>query len=107
CRHIAACHRCRYRLFASGAVTSGVIALVTVAALGSTGLANWWHAPNFLQANPTHSRVTLAYVLGQGPIAYTLEGLQGVAALVVAWRRRAHLEVVFAAGIAGSLAASF
>jgi len=27
--------------------------------------------------------------------------------LVVAWRRRAHLEVVFAAGIAGSLASGF
>jgi hypothetical protein len=94
-------------LFASWAVTGAVIAIITIAALGSTGLANWWHALNFLQSNPTHSHVTWAYVFGQGPIAYALEGLQGVAALVIAWRRRAHLEVVFAAGIAGSLAAGF
>src|SRR6266852_126468 len=97
----------RYRLFASWAVTCAVIASITVAALGSTGLANWWHALSFLQSNSTHSHVTWAYVFGQGPIAYALEGLQGVAALVIAWRRRAHLEVVFAAGIAGSLASGF
>jgi len=97
----------RYRIFASWAVTSSVMALVTVAALGSTGLANWWQALNFLQSNPTHSHVTLAYVFGQGPVAYALEALQGVAALVVAWQRRTNIEVVFAAGIVGSLAASF
>jgi hypothetical protein len=97
----------RYRLFASWAVTGAVIAIITIAALGSTGLANWWHALNFLQSNSTHAHVTWAYVFGQGPIAYALEGLQGMAALVIAWRRRAHLEVVFAAGIAGSLASGF
>jgi len=97
----------RYRLFASWTVTGIVIALVTVAALGSAGLTNWWHALNYLQSNSTHSHVTLAYVFGQGPVAYALEGLQGAAALVVAWRRRTHLEVVFAAGIVGSLASSF
>ena len=97
----------RYRLFASWAVSGGVIALVSVAALGSTGLTNWWHALNYLQSNSTHSHVTIAYVFGQGPVAYALEGLQGVAALVIAWRRRTHLEVVFAAGLVGSLAASF
>jgi hypothetical protein len=97
----------RYRLFASWAVTGAVIALATVAALGTTGLANWWHALNFLQSNPTHSHVTWAYVFGEGPIAYALEGLQGIGALVIAWRRRGHLEVVFAAGIAGSLASGF
>ena len=97
----------RYRLFASWGVSSALIALVTVAALGSAGLANWWHALNYLQSNSTHSHVTWAYVFGQGPIAYALEGLQGVAALVIAWRRRTQLEVVFAAGIVGSLASSF
>ena len=97
----------RYRLFASWAVTGAVIAIITIAALGSTGLANWWHALDFLQSNSTHSRVTWAYVFGQGPYAYALEALQGAFALVIAWRRRAHLEVAFAAGIAGSLAAGF
>src|SRR5260370_2260801 len=97
----------RSRVFASWAVTGAAIAIMTIAALGSTGLANWWHALNFLQSNSTHSHVTWAYVFGQGPIAYALEGLQGGAALAVAWRRRAHLEVVFAAGIAGSLASGF
>src|SRR6266481_8973962 len=48
----------RYRLFASWAVSGGVIALVSVAALGSTGLTNWWHALNYLQSNSTHSHVT-------------------------------------------------
>jgi hypothetical protein len=97
----------RYRMFASWAVTGAVIAIITIAAVGSTGLANWWHALNLLQSNSTHSHVTLAYIFGQGPNAYTLEAIQGVIALVVAWRRRAHVEVVFAAGIAGSLASGF
>src|SRR3989442_463011 len=90
-----------------GKLTLLLVALVSVAALGSTGLTNWWHALNYLQSNSTHSHVTIAYVFGQGPVAYALEGLQGVAALVIAWRRRTHLEVVFAAGLVGSLAASF
>src|SRR5260370_39227235 len=94
-------------MFADMALTCTVIAIITIAALGSTGLGNWWHALNFLQTNSTHSHVTWAYVFGQGPIAYALEGLQGMVALAVAWRRRAHLEVVFAAGIAGSLASGF
>jgi hypothetical protein len=40
-------------------------------------------------------------------LSYALEAVQGVAAIVIARRRRADLNVVFALGILGSLAFAF
>jgi hypothetical protein len=98
----------RYRPFVSWAASSTVIAAVFVIALGPSGLNNWWQALVFGQTDPGQSLYyTPAYLFGSGPVAYVAEGLQGAAALVVARRRRADLNVVFAVGLVGSLAFAF
>jgi hypothetical protein len=97
----------RYRPFLGWAVVSFVLAIAFALTLGGSGLAGWWQALAYGQTDPGQARYTLAYVFGSGPIAYALEALEGVAALVVARRGRADLNVVFAAGIVGSLAFAF
>jgi len=75
--------------------------------LGPAGLNNWWQALVYGQTDTGQSLYTMAYLFGSGPVAYALEALQGAAALVIARRRRDDVNVVFAAGIVGSLALAF
>jgi hypothetical protein len=75
--------------------------------LGPSGLDNWWQALVYGQTDPGQALYTLAYLFGSGPVSYALEALQGAAALIIARRRRDDLNVVFAAGIVGSLAFAF
>jgi hypothetical protein len=65
------------------------------------------HALEYGQTDTGQWHYTLAYVFGTGPLSYGLELLQGAAALVIARRRRADLNVVFALGILGSLVFAF
>jgi hypothetical protein len=97
----------RYRVFLSWAAVSALLAAAFVLALGPPGLSNWWQALVYGQSDPGQSLYTLAYLFGSGPVAYGLEALQGVVALVIARRRRTDLNLVFAAGIVGSLAFAF
>jgi len=97
----------RYRPFISWAFACSVLAVVFVLALGPAGLNNWLHAVEYGQTDPGQSLYTLAYVFGNGPVPYALEAVLGVAALVIARRRRAELNVVFAVGLVGSLAFAF
>jgi Glycosyltransferase family 87 len=97
----------RHRLFLGWAAASGALAVVFALTLGRSGLSLWWQALVYGQSDPGQSLYTLAYLFGSGPVAYALEALQGAAALVIAWRRRDDLNVVFAAGIVGSLALAF
>lgn len=97
----------RVRPVAGWAAGCAVLALATAIALGSTGLAAWWQALNYLESNPEHAYFTLVYLFGFGPLTYALLAIQGAGALAVAWRWRANLEIVFAAGLLGSLASSF
>jgi hypothetical protein len=97
----------RYRIFLGWAAASGVLVVAFALTLGSSGLSLWWQALVYGQSDPGQSLYTLAYLFGTGPVAYVLEALQGAAAMVIAWRRRANLNVVFAVGIVGSLAFAF
>jgi len=97
----------RYRPFFSWAAVCSVLAAAFALALGPTGLNNWWQALVYGQTDPGQSLYTLAYLFGSGPVSYTLEALQGAAALVIARRGRDDVNVVFAAGIVGSLAFAF
>jgi hypothetical protein len=98
----------RYRPFVSWAATCTVIAAVFVLALGPSGLNNWWQALVYGQTDPGQAiYYTTAYLFGSGPVSYAFEALQGVAALVIARRRRDNLNVVFAVGLVGSLAFAF
>jgi hypothetical protein len=97
----------RYRPLLSWAAISTLLAAIFALALGPAGLNNWWQALVYGQTDPGQSLFTLAYLFGSGPLSYALEALQGAAALMIARRRRDDVNVVFAAGIVGSLAFAF
>jgi glycosyl transferase family 87 len=97
----------RYRPFVSWAAVCSLLAVAFAINLGPAGLNNWWQALVYGQTDSGQAQFTLAYVFGSGPVAYGLEALQGAAALVIARRRRADLNIVFAVGIVGSLAFAF
>jgi hypothetical protein len=97
----------RYRPVLSWMLFCAVLGIATILTLGSAGLIGWWHALQDVQADPAHIDDTLAHLFGLGPLTYALWGLQGGAALLIAWWRRRELDVVFAVGIIGSAAVAF
>ena len=98
----------RLRPFVSWAAGCVLIAAAFVLVLGPAGLNNWWQALVYGQTDPGQAiYYTPAYLFGAGPVSYAVEAVQGAIALVIAWRRRADLNVVFAVGIVGSLAFAF
>jgi hypothetical protein len=97
----------RYRPFLSWAGACSLLAIACAIALGPSGLNNWLQTLAYGQTDTGQAHYTLAYIVGTGLLSYVLEGLQGVAALVIAWRRRADLNIVFALGILGSLTFAF
>jgi hypothetical protein len=88
-------------------VVSGLLAIASVIALGSSGLNNALQTLEYGQTDTGQAHYTLAYIFGTGLLAYALEAAQGIVALVIAWRSRADLNVVFAAGVLGSLVFAF
>ncbi|TMF70275.1 MAG: hypothetical protein E6I17_04535 [Chloroflexi bacterium] len=94
----------RYRVVAAWAVGGAALAALTVASLGSTGLTEWWHVVKVVQGLPLDTMFTLAGATGAGPLTYLMWGLQGAIALLIAWRRRREVEIVFAVGILGTVA---
>jgi len=97
----------RYRPFLSWAAVCSVLAIACVLALGPSGLNNWLQTLEYGQTDTGQAHYTLAYIFGTGVVSYALEALQGIAALVIARRRRADLNVVFALGLLGSLVFAF
>jgi hypothetical protein len=97
----------RLRPFVSWAAGIVVLAALSAAVLGPAGLSGWAHAVQYVQSDSGHSFFTMARITGSGPITYAIEAGLGLIALGVAWRRRADLDVVFCAGLVGSLASSF
>lgn len=81
-----------------------VLGAASVLTLGPEGVASFWKTLQIVQSDVGHAYFTFAYLFGFGPLTYFLQGLQALIALLAAWRRRAELEIVFAAGIVGSLA---
>jgi len=96
----------RYRVVLAWAVACAVLAIGFVVSLGQSGLQSWWQTFQLVESNGEHAYFTLAYLFGFGPLTYSLLAVLGLAALAVAWRRREDLEIVFAAGLFGSLAVS-
>jgi hypothetical protein len=97
----------RYRPVLSWAVVGSLLAIACVIALGPSGLNSWLQTLEYGQTDTGQAHYTLAYVFGTGVLPYALEALLGVAALAIAWRRRADLNVVFALGLLGSLVFAF
>jgi hypothetical protein len=97
----------RYRPFVAWVVTGAVIGIVSAIALGPTGLNSFVQTLKYVQSDAGHSFFTLARIFGHGPLTYAIEGVLGLVALVVARRRRGELDIVFTAGILGSLVSGF
>jgi hypothetical protein len=97
----------RLRPFLSWAAVCSLLAIACVIALGPAGLNNALQTLEYGQTDTGQAHYTLAYIVGTGAVSYALEGVQGIAALVIAWRRRSDLNIVFALGILGSLAFAF
>ncbi len=97
----------RYRLVVACVVASAVIAAVEVATLGVSGTETWLSAFRYAQADPGHSFFTMATLLGPGVLTYAVEALLGVLALVLAYRRRRELDMVFAAALIGAVVSAF
>lgn len=97
----------RYRPFLSWAAVCSLLGILCLLALGPSGVNNWFHTLQYGQTDTGQAHYTLAYIFGTGPVPYALEGLQGVAAMVIAWRRRSDLNAVFALGLLGSLVFAF
>ena len=74
--------------------------------LGSAGINGFINATVMVQADPIHQFDTMAFVFGIGPVTYGVEAVLGALALVIAYLRRAELEMVFALGVLGSVMAS-
>jgi hypothetical protein len=96
----------RYRVVLGWAAACVLLALAFIVTLGQSGLQTWWQTFQLVESNGEHAYFTLAYLFGFGLLTYALLATFGVAALVVAWKRRADVDVVFAAGLLGSLAVS-
>jgi hypothetical protein len=97
----------RYRPAVGWALACVALGVASVLTLGPSGLTGWSQSLKDVQADPAHTYDTLAHVFGLGPLTYALWVLQGIAALAIAWGRRRELEIVFAAGILGSVATAF
>jgi hypothetical protein len=95
------------RMVVAWAAGCAVLGVLSVASLGGSGVAEWWHTTQTVQSLPVNREYTLAHVLGSGPPAYVLWLVQGAAALYVARQRRLQLEIVFAAGLVGSVATAW
>ena len=94
----------RYRVVGAWALGCAILCAIAFAGLGASGLAGWWHAVRGIQDMSINTTFTLAQPIGKGLLTYFLWGLQGVVALAIAFRRRREIEVVFAAGILGTIA---
>ncbi len=94
----------QYRVVASWLVSGAIFGALFLLALGFSGLTEWWSSRKEIQGLPVDTEYTLQHFFGDGPVTYALWALQGAAALVVAFRRRAQLELVVAAGLLGSTA---
>jgi Glycosyltransferase family 87 len=97
----------RFRIFVAFAVASAVIGVGELAALGQSGIASWWTAIQYVQADAGHSFFTIARLFGRGPLTYAVEALLAALALFIAYRRRKDVDIVFAAGLVGSVASAF
>jgi hypothetical protein len=94
----------QYRLVASWAAGCALLGIASAVALGPSGLMAWWNTTREIQSLAVNTKATLIHVLGTGPLTYALWALQGTIALLIAWRRRGELEIVFAVGLIGTVA---
>jgi hypothetical protein len=94
----------RFRTVAGWIVGCSALGLATVIVIGPSGLVAWWQAIKEVQGLPVDTEYTLVHFFGAGPLTYLLWAVQAATALLVVWWRRRDLEIVFAAGLLGTVA---
>jgi len=99
----------RWKIAAAWAGTAAVLALASLAAVGSQGLGDYLSLLNEAQHVTNNRYFTLAFVLGPGALSYVAQALVAVAAAAGAYlNRHASHARVFALGIvATSLGATY
>ena len=97
----------RWRPVVYCVLVGAILAAISLASLGSHGIASYANSVAFTNSNPIHSAMTYAYLFGRGPVATGVEVAAGLVALALAWYRRDRMDLVFALGIVGSTASAF
>jgi Glycosyltransferase family 87 len=96
----------RVRPFVGWSAGCAVLAVLFWISLGPAGVKDWGAALAYEQQGGLPSQFTATGAL-PGLLALGLEALQAALGLLIAWKKRAQLELVFAAGLIGSIAAAF
>jgi hypothetical protein len=96
----------RWRPVAAFATTGFLIAALAAASLGPSGISSWLSDVGLVQSDPFNAPVTYSLIFGRGPIATGVELALGLGALGLAWYRRDRLDLVFALGVAGTIASA-
>jgi hypothetical protein len=96
----------RWKPVAAFAGTGCVIGALTAASLGWSGISTWLSIIAQIKADPSQAPLTYSVIFGQGWFATGIEVALGIAALALAWYRRARLDLVFALGLVGSTASA-
>jgi hypothetical protein len=96
----------RWRPVAAFAIAGSLIAALAAASLGPDGIASWLADVGLVRADPFNAPVTYSLIFGHSSIATGVEAALGLAAISLAWYRRDRLDLVFALGVAGTIAAA-
>src|ERR1700686_4905583 len=96
----------RWRPVAAFAITGGLVAALAAASLGRDGIASWLADVGLGRGGPVNAPGTYSLIFGQSSIAAGLEAALGLAAIGLAWYRRDRLDLVFALGVAGTIASA-
>ena len=94
------------RLFVVWIAGAALVASVSALSLGPSGLGDLRNALSLEQGQSGNLVWTLADFFGPGAVAVALQVACAALALVAAWRHRRNLELVFVAGILGTLLAA-
>ncbi|HXN78586.1 MAG TPA: glycosyltransferase family 87 protein [Candidatus Dormibacteraeota bacterium] len=96
----------RLQVFVGFLACAAALAIAFVLSLGSVGINGYIGVTALVQSDSVVQFDTLAYVFGIGPVAYAAEFVVGAIAMIIAYLRRAELDIVFALGLIGSAIAS-
>jgi hypothetical protein len=97
----------RVRVIAGWAGGCVVMAAIFAIALGGNGISAWLNALQQNQSDPAHTVSTLINFFGLGPFTVALWAMFGVSAVVVAYRRKRDVHMVFTAGLVATALVTF
>jgi len=95
------------RAFAGSVLSLGVLAVVSLIALGMAGVSDYQARLSFAAGVPVNRELTLAYFLGAGAATRVVQVVIGVWSLLLAYRTRGRgVEWLYACALAGGILAT-